>query len=323
MVKLLKRVVKKLPLVKSCYEKVYGSKLLFHYRYKRNKRMIEESPINYIKYIYKKHTGKSIDIDHPRSFNEKLQWLKLYHYDELAVLCADKYRVRDYVNEKGLGHLLNDVISIYDRVEDIDFSALPNQFVMKMVHGSGMNIIVKDKSEINKSKIMKELKEWQSINYAYMSGEWVYRDIEPKILCEKYIVDSNGELNDYKIFCFNGKAHFIQVDVDRFTGHRRNIYSTDWELLDISIAYPNSKHSKIEKPLNLSNLLEYAEILAEPFVHARVDFYKLDDAIVFGELTFFHGGGFETFTPDEYGIRFGEKMDIGKLERTEAWARKF
>lgn len=322
MMNFLKQLIKRTPGVVNFYHKVIYPKFVFSHRYIRNKKMIEESPNNFIRFIYKRYTGNEINLDNPKSFNEKLQWLKLNYYDNLASKCADKYEVRDYVKQKGLEDLLNELISVYKNPEDIDFTILPNQFVLKASHGSGMNIIVKDKSKIKTKQVIKELKKWVSINYAYMSGEWVYRDIEPKILCEKYISDSNGELNDYKIFCFNGKAHYIQVDVDRFTNHRRNIYTTEWKLLDMSIGYPNDSSLTIVKPKNLSKLLEYAERLAEPFVHARVDFYNLDDDIVFGELTFFHGGGFEKFTPDKYGVLFGDKMDIAKISKNEVWSDK-
>lgn len=319
MAEIIKKIIKKIPGLKKIYRKFYSSELMFNYRYKRNKRMLQESPQKFVKFIYKKYTGRELNLDNPRTFNEKLQWLKLNHYDNLAVQCVDKYNVRQYVIDKGLGHLLNDLIHVYESPKEIDFTILPRQFVLKASHGSGMNIIVKDKNKISEKEIIKKLEKWMSINYSYMSGEWVYRDIKPRIVCERYIEDSNGELNDYKIFCFGGKAYYIQVDVGRFTNHRRNLYSSKWELLDLSIAQPNNDSLIIEKPKNLSKLIEFAEILAEPFIHARVDFYNLDDDIIFGEITFFHGGGFEKFTPEEYGIHFGDKIHIDKVRRREAW----
>ena len=321
MIKSLKKIFKKSPAIVGIYEKLIYPKFVFYYRYRRNEKMIKECPTDFIRYIYKKYTGNELNLCKPESFNEKLQWLKLYHYNKLATQCADKYGVRNYVKDKGLGHILNELLYVYETPEQIDFTALPSKFVIKASHGSGMNIIVKDRTKMDKKQVIKKLNKWISINYSYMSGEWVYRDIKPRILCEKYIEDGNGELNDYKIFCFNGKAHFIQVDVDRFTNHRRNIYSTEWELLDLSIYYPNDMSLNIEKPNNLSKILEYAEILAKPFVHARVDFYNLDNDIVFGEITFFHGGGFEKFTPEEYGVLFGDKITIDKSIKTEAWSK--
>lgn len=316
----LKGLIKKIPGVIDFYHKVIYPEIIFSYRYKSNRMRIEKSPVDFISFIYKRHTGNVLNLENPKSFNERLQWLKINHYDKLAVKCADKYEVRSYVKDKGLEEILNELIGVYNSSEEIDFSALPDQFVLKANHGSGMNIIVKNKSKINKRRIIKKLDEWLSINYGYMSGEWVYRDIEPKILCEKYISDSNGELNDYKIFCFDGKAHYIQVDVDRFTDHKRNIYSPEWELLDVSIGYPNDMSLKINKPNNLVKIIKYAEKLAEPFVHTRVDFYNLDDKIIFGELTFFHGGGFEKFTPEDYANQFGNKISIDTISKVEAWS---
>ena len=185
----LKNTVKKIPGVINIYQKIYKSDLLFAYRYKRNKKMIEKSPLDFVKFIYRKHTGIELNLNNPRTFNEKLQWLKLYHYNSVAIQCADKYRVRDYVKEKDLGHLLNELIAVYESPEDIDFTILHNQFVLKANHGSGMNIIVKDKSQINKKQVIKKLKKWSSINYSYISGEWVYRDIiKYFVLTVKHII---------------------------------------------------------------------------------------------------------------------------------------
>jgi len=290
----------------------------FHLTYKKRVKMINKSPEAFIKYIYKKRFGKEIDLNNPSTFNEKLNWLKLNYYDPKAVICADKYKVRDYVKEKGLGFLLNDLIGVYESVDDIEFNKLPAKFVLKANHGSAMNIIVDNKNNFNIRKSKKKMKRWLSYNYSYITGEWVYHDIKPKIICESFIEDKlTGVLLDCKVYCFNGKPEMILV-VSSHGGKKNNcFYDLKWNVLPY--ARPKRISKKIHHPPEeLNKMLQYAEILADGFPFVRVDFYIANNKIFFGEMTFFPAGGLEGFLPDYVNYLLGEKIRLP--QQNKAWA---
>ncbi len=282
--------------------------------YKKTSNLIREITIRvFPQYVnekeYKKHTGKSINMKEPHTYSEKIRYIMLHSgQDKLMALCADKYNVRKYIKRKGLGFLLNTLYGVYENVDEIDLDALPNQFVLKCVHGSAYNVICKNKSKFDWEKEKKKLREWQKENYGYKYGELFYCNLRPRIICEKYLEDSNGELLDYKVHCFGGEPRMIQVDFDRYTGkrHTRNFYSVDWEDIPVSVLYPRNRERKQEKPECLKQMLEYARILARDFPMVRVDFYYIDKKIIFGELTFAHGCGVEKIIPPKYDKLWGD-----------------
>lgn len=264
---------------------------------------------------FRKYTGKSINLKNPQTYSEKIRYIMLHSgQDRLMALCADKYNVRGYVKKKGLGFLLNPLYGIYDNVDEIDINALPDQFVLKCVHGSAYNVICKDKAEFDWEKEKKKLQEWQKENYGYKFGEFFYCHIKPRIICEKYLEDVNGELLDYKVHCFGGEPKMIQVDFDRYTKrrHTRNFYNTDWEDIPVRVLYPRNRKRKQEEPEDLKQMLEYARILSKDFPMVRVDFYYIDKKIIFGELTFAHGCGIEKIIPPEYDELWGSWIDLPK-----------
>ena len=260
--------------------------------------------------IYKKETGLDLDFDCLRTYNEKLQWIKLYDIDELKTQLADKYRVREWVREKIGSDYLIPLLGVWKNFDDIDFQKLPDQFVLKTNHGSGTNIIVKDKSRFDKKESKGLINSWLGKNFAYIYLEFQYRDIKPLIIAEQYIEDKEGELNDYKFFAFNGKIKYIQVDMDRFSNHIRNIYDTNWKLQDFSIEYPNDINRVIEKPQNFEEMIKIAEKLAEGFREVRVDLYNVDGKIFFGEMTFTHGAGYERFSSEKIALEWGSYFSI-------------
>jgi len=275
-------------------------------RYSIRKYQIQRDIVGLVKKLYKQKTGNDLDLTNPLTYNEKLQWIKLYWYDSLAALCADKLAVREYVKEKGLGYILNDLIAVYDKVDEIDIKSLPEKFVLKANHGSGWNIICADKSKINWKKTKNLLQRWMHANYYYETCEWVYKDIKPKIICEKFLEDDSiGGLKDYKIFCFDGEPKLIQVDLDRNTIHKRNIYDLTWNYIPVSIKYPTAPEIKVPKPANLDEMLLCAKVLSNGFPHVRVDFYSVNGKTFFGELTFIHGAGYEKITPESYNLLMG------------------
>lgn len=265
---------------------------------------------------YRLCTGKEINLDSPRTFNEKIQWLKIYDNQPIKSILADKYAVRKWVAEKIGDKYLIPLLGVWNSYEEIDFSLLPNNFVLKCTHGSGMNIIVNDKSQLNHSEVKRKINQWMSVNYAYRSGfEMHYFDIVPKIIVEKYLESENGEdLRDYKVFVFNGKVKLIQVDIDRHHIHKRNLYTPEWEYVDCSILYPSAPNMIIEEPACLKEMIALAEILGEKFIHVRVDFYIWKGQIYFGEMTFTHGSGTEEFKPEEYELVMGDWMELQKGE---------
>ena len=261
---------------------------------------------------FKEVFGREISKNNPRSFNEKLQWLKLYWYDPIAEICVDKYLVREYLEKLGLGHLLNDLIDVYDRVEDIKFEKLPEKFVLKCTHGSKCNIICKNKHDLDWKTAKKKLSNWMSTNYYWFSREWVYKKIKPRIVCEKFLEDDFfGELVDYKFFCFNGIPLYIMVGTERFsnTGLKVDYYDTQWNHLEIKQDDPFSGKD-ISKPQNLESMIKYAKQLSSKFSFVRIDFYEANMKLYFGEFTFFPSGGFEKFQPEKYDFDLGNELKL-------------
>lgn len=233
-------------------------------------------------------------------------------------ICADKYSVREFVRDKVGEDILNELYAVYDDPKDINLEELPEEFVLKMSHGWGDIIICKNKKELDWNKTFKKLKYNLSRSH-YLSGrEWAYKNIKPRIICEKFISDNGKSPNDYKFFCFNGQPKIIQLDVDRFNGHSRNMYDTNWNLLDFELTYSKSLES-IEKPEKLKEMLEIATKLSKDFPFVRVDLYNVNGKIFFGELTFYPENGNGQFRPDKYNHILGKylTLPLKELEQTK------
>ena len=274
-------------------------------------RYLVLSDRRYLRKRFKQRLGRELNLANPTLYNDKLQWLKLHWHDPLAPSLVDKYSVREYVSEKIGEEFLNNLIAVYDRPEEIDFDRLPDSFVLKATHGSGWNIICCDKAVLDRQLARKKLRRWLRRN-AYANGRsWVYKNIKPRIVCEEYLQDrKTGDLRDYKIFCFSGRPFLIQVDFSRFVNHRRNLYSPSWDLMTAQFQYPSSPNVELEKPPQLQDMLSLAAQLAEPFPHCRVDFYIVDERIIFGELTFFPESGFGRFHPQQMEVELGAALTL-------------
>lgn len=263
---------------------------------------------------YKAGMNKKLQLTNPQTYNEKINWLKLYWDNDLASVCADKFAVRDYVKQKGLSFLLNELIGVYEHVNEIDFDKLPEQFVLKATHGSGWNIICTDQSALDIQKSKKKMKAWLTDRYYLHSGEMIYKHIKPRIICETLIQsgNSNNGLQDYKIFCFNGKPFVIAVYTDRDDGRYCDFFDIKWNHLEVT---RKGMHSGIDvpKPQQLENLIHYAGVLSEEFPHARVDFYLTPQKIYFGEITFFTSSGCRPFVPDAFDKVMGDQMVLPLL----------
>lgn len=252
--------------------------------------------------------GTAFDFNHPKTYTQKIQWLKINDALPIKSDLTDKVKVRDWVKEQIGEQYLIPIIGIYDCFEDIDFNSLPNSFVIKMNHGSGWNIVVKDKTNFD---IKKKIKRWERLDFSYWGYfEMHYSSITPKIIIEKYIEDSTGKLNDYKFLAFDGDVKYCWMDFDRSDQHRRNVYDLDWNL------QPWNQHSfgnycgKVDKPKNFEEMLRIAKVLAKGFNHVRVDLYNVDGDIYFGEMTFTNGSGLEKISPSEYDYLLGQMLKL-------------
>ena len=263
-----------------------------------------------LKRWYFKRTGKKLDLDNPKTYNEKIQWFKLYGVTDLITKLADKYEVREYVSSIIGQDYLVPLLGVWDYPEEIDFSALPDKFVLKANHGCGYNYIVTDKNKLDKDSLIKLANKWLSEDYALKYAfEMQYHNIRRRIIAEAYIENGNNDLYDYKVWCFNGKAEYIMFLSNRKHGLTMDFYDRNWNHLDMTYNYPNSKVS-IPKPKNLDELLDCAEKLAKGFPHVRVDFYRLNDGkIYFGEMTFTSYSGVCAWNPPEVDFELGRKFD--------------
>lgn len=274
-------------------------------------RSIPDEP--YLIAQFKHYLGYELDIENPKTFNEKLQWLKLYDRNLKYTKLADKYEVRKFVSEVIGEEYLVPIYGVWNNFDDINFDILPNQFVLKCTHDSGGVMICIDKDNYD----LKNARSFFSLrledNYYYHGREWCYKDIKPRIIAEKYLGDN---LNDYKTFAFNGTVRATQVDFNRFTMHERNIYTNDWEYMPFSLKYPTNPKHTVEKPKRLGEMIQIAEKLSTGIPHVRVDLYYFDDKIYFGELTLNHGGGYELFTPSKYDELFGSWIELPKKEQS-------
>lgn len=267
----------------------------------------------YLRLIWSKHSiGYALNLKEPRGFNEKIQWLKLHDRNPLYTTLVDKYAVKEYVSETiGEEYVIPLIGGPWENADKIDFDALPDQFVLKCNHDCGGMIICTDKSKLNINAARKMLNKCLKHNYYWNGREWPYKNVEPCVFAEKYMVDNSGyELKDYKVFCFWGVPKVIQVDFDRFVNHRRNLYDTEWNYLGYTTLFPTDPQYVVEKPQCLSKLLECAAKLSAGIPFVRVDFYVVGDNPLFGEMTFYHGGGHEPFFPKEWDFKLGEWLQL-------------
>ena len=270
------------------------------------------SPLWLVQYRYKRATGEWFRPRNTKTFDEKLLWLMLYWRHSLKSRCADKYAVRSYIEENGLGHLLPRLLGVYSTANEIDFRALPDRFVFKATHGCGFNIICRDKGELAVEEVKRKLDAWMKVDAGKLYGELHYSPITPRIVCEEFLEDRSGKpLDDYKVFCFHGKAHCTMACTDRTEeGAKYDIYDLQWKN-----KLPYSKSSllanrSIARPDAYAEILEAAEKLSKPFPFVRVDFYSVDGRAVFGEMTFTPHACIDTFLTDLAQDTMGELIKL-------------
>lgn len=268
----------------------------------------------YLRMRYYMHTRKHLNLRKPKRFNEKLQWLKLYYRNPEHTVMVDKYLVREHIKKTIGEQYLIPLLGVWDNVEDIDFDALPDKFVIKCNHNSGDGMyICKDKSQMDVEKVKADLKKGLEQDYYLCDREWPYKNVPRKIVAEQYLDDGSGRgINDYKVFNFNGEPYVIQVDFDRFIDHKKNIYTTDWKLCDFSFNYPAHPEIEIPRPETLEEMLELSKKLSAGHPYMRTDFYSVGGKLYFGELTFFPASGYGAFDPDSMDFELGDRIILPK-----------
>jgi len=265
----------------------------------------------YLSIMFFHRLGYRLNLKKPVTLNQKIQWIKLYDHNPLYTKYADKYCVREHIKETIGEEYLIPLIGVYEAAEDIDFSILPDQFVLKCNHGAGYNIICKDKSMLNQDEIVSILAGWLKDPFYSYKREYHYKGIKPLILCEKFMKDVNAdELNDYKFFCINGRVVFIQVDYDRYHHHTRNIYDLNLKLMNVRITFPNNSSPEKPLPKQIPEMINIAESLSVGFPIVRVDLYLVNGVVYFGEMTFTPGAGFSRYIPRSYEYELGSLVEL-------------
>lgn len=266
----------------------------------------------YLSRKYQLYFGQKLDLQNPQTFNEKLQWLKLYNRKPEYTVMVDKYKVREYIAQELGEEYLIPLLGVWDNPDEIDFDALPNQFVLKCNHNSGLGMcICKDKSELDISKVKVELRKGLKQDYYLTGREWPYKDVPRKIIAEKYMEDVSGDLKDYKFYCFNGEMKFVMINSDRNTSRptRADYFDRDFNWLDFTWGY---SHAEVypKKPEQFEKMVAIVEKLAKGLPHIRVDLYDCNGKIYFGELTFFDGSGFDKIEPLEWDYKIGKLLKL-------------
>lgn len=283
------------------------------------KNILKISDKRLLKILYKNRIGKKLDFKNPNTFNEKLQWLKLYDRNPDYTKMVDKYEAKKYISNLIGEEYIIPTLGVYNNFDEIDFDKLPNEFVMKCTHDSGGNIICKDKTKLDFKVVREKIERCLKRNYYNVGREWPYKNVKPRIIVEKYMEDkAQEELKDYKFMSFNGKVKCSFVCSDRYgeDGLKVDFYDLEWNKMPFQRHYPNSKEN-IQKPKNYELMIQLAEKLSNGIPFVRVDFYEINGKVYFGELTFFPGSGFEEFTPEKYDRILGDMLELPKKKREE------
>lgn len=274
----------------------------------------------YLRLAYKFYMGKRLNLSDPKTYHEKLQWIKLYDRKPIYTTMVDKVKARDFVAEKIGPEYLIPILGVWDDPDEIDFDALPSQFVLKCNHNSGTGMcICKDKEKIDITKVKEDLRRGLAENYYYLGREWPYKDVPRKIIGEQYMVDESGdELKDYKVMCFDGEPKLIELHRGRFTDHSsQDFYDVEWNKTSVSQnchSHFRTTEDVYPKPSTLSQMLAFSRILAAGIPHVRVDWYSINGKLYFGELTFFDGSGFDAYDDPADDLMLGSWITLPAVD---------
>ena len=267
----------------------------------------------YLKVLYRVIMGRKLNLKNPKEYNEKLQWLKLNDRKPEYSTMVDKYEVRGYIEDLLGDKYLIPCLGIYDSVDDIDIDALPDRFVLKCTHDSGSVEICKDKSSFDIEGARHRLSQAMKRNYYATYREWPYKSVKPRIIAEGYLEGDGGDLKDYKVMCFNGEAKIIEVHENRFVEgkiHTQTFYDREWNIVPLTQVETVTVDRPSERPRQLEEILRLSELIAKDMYHARIDWYIEGDKIYFGEITFFDGSGFESFSTPEMERMLGDMIKL-------------
>lgn len=265
----------------------------------------------YIQIYYFAHFKKFCNLKNPKTYNEKLNWLKLHDRNPLYTTLVDKYEVKEYVAKLIGDQYIIPTLGVWDSFDQIDFDKLPEQFVLKCTHDSEGLVIVRDKSKLDRAAAKGTIEAALKQNFYYIGREWPYKDVKPRIIAEQYMEDHvDGELRDYKFFCFSGEPKAMFVASERASGDVKfDYFDLQFRHLDIKQKYPNSG-KPLRKPETFEQMIELSKVLSKDFPHVRVDFYEVDGKLYFGELTFYHFSGFMPFEPNHWDHTFGDWIKL-------------
>lgn len=266
----------------------------------------------YVKIYYFARFKRLPNLKNPKTYNEKLNWLKLNDKNPIYTTIVDKYEAKKYISNIIGEKYIIQTLGVWDRFDDINFDELPKQFVLKCTHDSGGIVIVKDKDSFDKVKAKKKLESSLETNFYYICREWPYKNIKPRIIAEKYIEDTKTkELRDYKFFCFNGEPKIMLIVSGRYDteGPKLDYFDMDFNHLDIIQDRPNAKY-EIKKPVNFEKMIELSKKLSENMIHVRVDFYEVDGNLYLGEITLYHHGGYARFSPKKWDKIIGDWLKL-------------
>lgn len=267
----------------------------------------------YIQMYYFAHFKRFCNLRNPETYNEKLNWLKLHDRNEEYTKLVDKYEVKEYIASIIGEDYIIPTLGVWNHFDDIDFEKLPNQFVLKCTHDSEGLVIVKDKNKLDKVAAKEKIEAALKQNFYYIGREWPYKNVKPRIIAEKYMEDHvDGELRDYKFFCFDGQPKAMFIASDRASDHVKfDYFDLEFNHLDIKQKYPHAQNT-LRKPETFDKMIEFSKILSKGFPHVRVDFYEVDGRLYFGELTFYHFSGFMPFEPSKWDKTFGDWIHLPK-----------
>ena len=268
----------------------------------------------YLQLMFRCRVGYKLNLKDPKTFNEKLQWLKLYNRNPLYTTLVDKYAAKDYVAQKIGKKYIVPTLGVWNNANEINFDILPNQFVLKTTNGGGGCdvVICKDKSKLNKMSVIKQLNQSLKKNIYKTFREWPYKNVPPRIIAEKYLEDENGVLNDFKVLCFNGVPKITEYHQGRFSSHTQDFYDENWALMPITQGTPMSG-IKIERPILFDEMKSLSTELSKDIPHVRVDWYIIHNQLYFGEMTFYDASGFDDFEPKEYNRIFGDWIKLPQI----------
>jgi hypothetical protein len=264
----------------------------------------------FLKMVFQVETGYKLNLNNPLTYNEKLQWIKLYDRKPEYTMYVDKFAVRDYIRKTIGEEYLIPLINVYYSVSDIDWDSLPNRFILKCTHGSGCNIICRDKSTLDIEQSKKNLNQWMKKKWYWFGREWSYKDIKPRIICEQFIEAEDGKSPvDYKFMCFNGEPKLIQVHHDRFGAHTNDFYNANWNKTDICQGVPNSDRI-VPRPDTYNEMFLIAKVLSRDMAYARIDLYEVCGKVYFGEITLYPTSGFTAFKCFEDDVELGSWITL-------------